>query len=701
MLTLKRLLPTCLTIAIVFIATSMLFAQGEPLPNAGSASSNTDTFGDIRFTYAYPENWRPRELNIIPRGGAALTLIQTNALGLESDVAVLTLSLVEGERASAALTQPGVLTFGLARETLPAQSLVLDDRDAAEVRGVVEISGVSSESMALTIQVGPGLFALGQVVSTGPSLDEIQPAMRAILISVQADLPEVEPTATQTLPPAPTERPQDCPYNVTASIARLRVANAEEGGGGRDFGNDGDQIILGMALGPALPNQQVDAGLLGAFRFEWTASLRASDVREDVGSLVRDACDEDFGLVISIVEDDSTPFGPVFTPIGQRLYLPIISAGQAEEYPSDVVQVFQGESQDGTYEYQLAIRIDIQLQEGITTADLTPTATPSNTFTPAPTNTPTLTRTPTPTFTLTPTDTLTPSNTPTNTSTPTNTPTSTATFTPTITLTPSITPTPSRTYTPSITPTPSRTYTPSRTFTPSRTPTPTATPTRTLTPTPTDTATRTATPTLTYTPSDTPTYTLTPSITPTPTITRTPTPSPTPTAVICTGALPSRLQPGMEARVIPGGNRNRVRTDPTLNGTELGRIDPGERFFVLEGPECADGFAWYLVDYFNLIGWTAESDATDYWLEPINAPPPVEAGNDACVVTAAGQVNQRNGPGTSFDLVGTLQAGDTRVVVGRAMSTAGFNWWQLNDNTWVREDTVTISGICSGIPEVR
>jgi uncharacterized protein YraI len=157
----------------------------------------------------------------------------------------------------------------------------------------------------------------------------------------------------------------------------------------------------------------------------------------------------------------------------------------------------------------------------------------------------------------------------------------------------------------------------------------------------------------------------------------------------------------MEARVIPGGNRNRVRTDPTLNGTELGRIDPGERFFVLDGPVCADGFAWYLVDYFNLVGWTAESDATDYWLEAITVPPTVEAGNDACVVTASSEVNQRSGPGTSFEQMGRLQAGETRVVIGRATSTVGFNWWQLADNTWVREDTVTISGICSGIPEVR
>lgn len=157
----------------------------------------------------------------------------------------------------------------------------------------------------------------------------------------------------------------------------------------------------------------------------------------------------------------------------------------------------------------------------------------------------------------------------------------------------------------------------------------------------------------------------------------------------------------MEARVIPGGNRNRVRTDPTLNGIEVGRIDPGERFTILDGPLCADGFTWYEVDYFTMVGWTAEGDSENYWLEPIATPAAVEAAEDACVITANGLVNQRNGPGTSFDQVGTLSNGETRIVVGRAVSTNGFMWWQLEDNAWVREDTVTISGICSSIPEVR
>jgi hypothetical protein len=689
LLTPKRLLFVFVSLLCMFMIASALMAQSNDLPNRDSAVTNTDAFGDLRFTFAFPEGWSIIQLGSIPRGGAALSLVQRDALGLESAVAVLTLTLFEGERALDALTTPGTLTFGLSRETQAAQSLVLAERDAAELRGVVDVGGVERESLVLTVQVGPGVFVLGQLVSVGPPLSELDTAVSAVLSSVEVDFPEEQPTATNTPVPLPTLPPKDCPWIASATITRLRVANAEEAGTGRDFANDGDQVILTMALGPTLPNDEVDPGLLGTFRFEWTANLRGGDVRDEVGTLTRDICDEDFGLVIRIVEDDSTPFGSVLTRIGEPLFMPLVAAGQPSEYPSDVVEVLRGVSQDGEYEYQIAIRISIQPQEGVTTADLTPTPTPSNTFTPAPTNTPTLTRTPTATFTLTPTDTLTPSNTPTATDTPTNTPTPTQTYTPTITLTPSITPTPSTTPTPSITPTPSRTFTPTLTFTPSKTPTPTATATATAT------ATSSSTPTASFTPSDTPT------VTPTPTVTLTPSATSTPTPVICPGSLPSRLLPGMEARVILGGNRNRVRTDATLNGTELGRIDPGEQFFVLDGPVCADGFTWYLVDYFNLVGWTAEGDAEEYWLEPITTVPTVEASGDDCIVTASSQVNQRSGPGTTFDQVGTLRAGDTRVVIGRATSTAGFIWWQLADDTWVREDTVTISGICSGIPEVR
>jgi Tol biopolymer transport system component len=85
----------------------------------------------------------------------------------------------------------------------------------------------------------------------------------------------------------------------------------------------------------------------------------------------------------------------------------------------------------------------------------------------------------------------------------------------------------------------------------------------------------------------------------------------------CPGALPSRLVVGKRGRVTPG-DPNNVRTGAGRGFDRIGRIPAGGIFEVLGGPTCADGFAWWRVDYRGLIGWTAESDSTRYWLEPLD-----------------------------------------------------------------------------------
>lgn len=85
----------------------------------------------------------------------------------------------------------------------------------------------------------------------------------------------------------------------------------------------------------------------------------------------------------------------------------------------------------------------------------------------------------------------------------------------------------------------------------------------------------------------------------------------------CTGTLPSRLTVGENARVIPGTSNN-VRSGTGTSFERIGRIPGGSSFRVLEGPVCAQGYAWWRVDYNGLEGWTAEADHEDYWLEPLN-----------------------------------------------------------------------------------
>lgn len=89
------------------------------------------------------------------------------------------------------------------------------------------------------------------------------------------------------------------------------------------------------------------------------------------------------------------------------------------------------------------------------------------------------------------------------------------------------------------------------------------------------------------------------------------------TPVSCPGLLPSRLVIGEMGYLLPG-DPNNVRSEPTRDAPKIGEIYGGNSFLVLDGPVCADGYAWWQVDSDGLVGWTAESGDGDYWLEPVN-----------------------------------------------------------------------------------
>lgn len=88
----------------------------------------------------------------------------------------------------------------------------------------------------------------------------------------------------------------------------------------------------------------------------------------------------------------------------------------------------------------------------------------------------------------------------------------------------------------------------------------------------------------------------------------------------CKDAPRSRLQVGYMAYVsheppLP----NRVRDEPNWNiGEVIGRIYPGEKVRILDGPACHNKVVWWKVESLekNLTGWTVEGDEEDYWLLP-------------------------------------------------------------------------------------
>ena len=72
-----------------------------------------------------------------------------------------------------------------------------------------------------------------------------------------------------------------------------------------------------------------------------------------------------------------------------------------------------------------------------------------------------------------------------------------------------------------------------------------------------------------------------------------------------------------------------------------------------------------------------------------------------CTVSSNKTVNKRSGPGTSFDNAGQLQSGTDAVVIGQAKGSDSLTWWQLEDETWVREDVVTEAGDCASSPVIN
>lgn len=83
----------------------------------------------------------------------------------------------------------------------------------------------------------------------------------------------------------------------------------------------------------------------------------------------------------------------------------------------------------------------------------------------------------------------------------------------------------------------------------------------------------------------------------------------------CPDALLPRLTVGGLARVTPG-EPNIVRASPATAGVFVTNIPGGAELVVLDGPACADGYAWWKIIYEGVVGWTAEAGAA-YWLEPV------------------------------------------------------------------------------------
>jgi len=88
----------------------------------------------------------------------------------------------------------------------------------------------------------------------------------------------------------------------------------------------------------------------------------------------------------------------------------------------------------------------------------------------------------------------------------------------------------------------------------------------------------------------------------------------------CPDAPQSRLHVGDEALVgSDPQTANRVRQQASSDSTKVGTINPDEHVEIIGGPQCNQGLVWWEIRSLSsgLTGWTAEGDASSYWLVPL------------------------------------------------------------------------------------
>lgn len=94
----------------------------------------------------------------------------------------------------------------------------------------------------------------------------------------------------------------------------------------------------------------------------------------------------------------------------------------------------------------------------------------------------------------------------------------------------------------------------------------------------------------------------------------------------------------------------------------------------------------------NSSGIPPSDERRQQVLEIVKSLSPVDV---LCSVRANSAINRRGGPGTNFDRVGQLQANLPQIVIGYENGDDGFTWYQLADETWVREDVIAPDRDCA------
>ncbi len=114
------------------------------------------------------------------------------------------------------------------------------------------------------------------------------------------------------------------------------------------------------------------------------------------------------------------------------------------------------------------------------------------------------------------------------------------------------------------------------------------------------------------------------------------------------GTFAPRLTVGGQGQLVDTAQQVRIRNNANRTARQIGSITTQTAFTVLDGPRCNGGFAWWQVNYNNIIGWSAEAATGRYLLEPVASAP----------VQNSGLINEGEMFALSIDDVITTVEGD-------------------------------------------
>ncbi len=168
------------------------------------------------------------------------------------------------------------------------------------------------------------------------------------------------------------------------------------------------------------------------------------------------------------------------------------------------------------------------------------------------------------------------------------------------------------------------------------------------------------------------------------------------TNIRCTDAAPSRVNVGVEAKIIRG-IAGTDKTKPIRRGAASREIlinaPIGDTVKILSGPECIRADAtyemvmWWRVQYGDYTGWTSEIIADKYMLEPLEgqdiapadptATETLTPGGKARVYVRDDGLKLRSAPGTTARVIEKMPRGTVVEVIEGPKSSGGYTWWKV------------------------